>query len=194
MSYILGAQAFLERFRKQLKEPEFRWETEVFRLVGGKLLTEISHYVSPNDVSDVGVRSLTNFEHSRYSSYGWTYKVSREVLAEGKFQVLQVAKIDLELDFGIRLEVKSPFIQRPFLILRKPPGGHQLGKRYQLGKRFWLRKKPKLGPLGAILSSTIRKNLEAGIILDHYTEEHELWKDSWTFPKTLWQRLELSDE
>lgn len=124
MSYKLGLQAFIGRFRKRFPEPTYQWKIK-------------------NNVDSVAC-----------------------VIFSGD---VEVVRIYADTDFGIRLSVRSKYLNTSttdeyqnlsmsYDIYRRPLRPWLFGNQHS--KRHWLKDKPKFGQLASRLSCQILSNFK----------------------------------
>jgi hypothetical protein len=133
VSYRAGFKAFVDRFHHRFPEPEYRYV-----LLNQQALDRPPTVIVSNELW-----------HSLIGTGGTvqTVKIHHRQTDE------LIAKIIADLTFGIRLQVESRYLSRPFLLFKRPK---DLSHKHQ--KRLWLEGKPKFAKLGAALSSQIHFN------------------------------------
>jgi hypothetical protein len=134
VSYRAGFKAFVQRFHHRFPEPEYRYV-----LFNQQAIDRPPTVIVSNELWCLLIGSDGNLQ---------TVKIYHRQTDE------LIAKIIADLTFGIRLQVESRYLPRPFLLFKRPKdlqkGKHQ--------RRLWLSGKPKFAKLGAALSSQIHFN------------------------------------
>jgi hypothetical protein len=133
VSYRSGFKAFVQRFHNRFPEPEYRYVLLNQQASNRPITVVVSNAQWSSLIGGGGDLQTIRIHHRQ----------SDEL----------VSKIICDLTFGIKLQVESRYLSRPFLLFKRPK---DLQKTYR--RRLFLEGKPKFAKLGASLSSQIHFN------------------------------------
>jgi hypothetical protein len=134
VSYRAGFKAFVDRFHRRFPEPEYRYVLLNQQAIDHPPTVVVSNELWSSLIGSGGSLQTVKIHHRQTDEL--------------------IAKIIADLTFGIRLQVESRYLSRPFLLFKRPKdlqkGKHQ--------RRLWLSGKPKFVKLGSSIASQIHFN------------------------------------